>query len=245
MQTTDGGPSGYRTYSDSRISDSKDSSEQEINTDKTDLAEILVAGVNAKYGSEKAEQVKSEFAKLAKPNYRTNAESLIGIVERVCGDTGLTASKSIDKVVENYSEKPSKLKVAVNGTANLVNKTCWYYPLVGALPGKYQEKIAERLGDDPRMYTATNVLLEAAVAAYIVGSNQDSPITSLATGAITFVMSGIFGLIFRSMPGEYRGKGRVTGSSLLLPLTLAKYALAAVRDAYASACQEQEEHNKH
>ncbi|MEK6863556.1 MAG: hypothetical protein AABW53_02565 [Nanoarchaeota archaeon] len=70
--------------------------------------------------------------------------------------------ESIDAVVE-YQPKPSMLKVAAKGTANLARKMHlhqWYYPLVGALPGKYQKEFAKRHGDDCFNYTLYNALLE-------------------------------------------------------------------------------------
>src|SRR3989338_7721759 len=110
-------------------------SEQNTNTyNKPDLARILEEGTKVVYGAEKSEQLNAEFERRwQQPAYRGNAEELTAIVVRVCGDVQsaevqTNSAESIDTVVESYSGKPSMLRVAAKGTANLVNKTCWYYP---------------------------------------------------------------------------------------------------------------------
>ncbi|MDP3698128.1 MAG: hypothetical protein Q8R47_00925 [Nanoarchaeota archaeon] len=147
-----------------------------------DLARILIEGTKVVYGKEKAELLNAEFEKLENPNYRRNAEGLTAIVERVCKneetrgiDTAsiefraYAARNFADSLLKSEQQRPSMLKVAVRGTLNLVNKTCWYYPFVGALPEIYQEKIAEKLGDDPLNYSSSNWLAESLTIGTIAG----------------------------------------------------------------------------
>src|SRR3989344_9195139 len=106
-----------------------------------DLARILLEGTKTVYGKEVSAKLQSEFERQRKlPVYRGNAEELTAIVDRVCGQEASQADvvdakavKSIDDAVNTavYQPKPSMLKVAAHGMLNLVNKTYWYYPLVG------------------------------------------------------------------------------------------------------------------
>ena len=112
------------------------------------LEQRVIAYAELKYG-----KGKDVAAKLSKgiTIYRERHEDPLQTLDRVCGKPEIIDAEfeSIDDVVE-YQSKPSMLKVAAKGTLNLAKKAHlnhWYYPLVGALPAKYQEKIAERLGE--------------------------------------------------------------------------------------------------
>ena len=109
------------------------------------LEQRVIAYAELKYG-----KGKEVAAQLSKGNYRENSEDPILTLDKVCGPEIVDAEfESIDDKVADYQPKPSKLKVAAKGTLNLAKKMHlhqWYYPLVGALPGKYQEKIAKKLG---------------------------------------------------------------------------------------------------
>lgn len=165
-------------------------------SDRKDLAQILIEGTKVVYGSEKSEQVLAEFEKLERqPIYRRNARDLTEVVERICYSPEVLEAEvvgSIDTVAES---KPSRLKVVVKGTVNLINKTCWYYPLVGALPAKYQEKIAEKLGDKASYYTITNGINDALVGLGVGTYLQLHPVTAAEIitflGAIAYAASGV------------------------------------------------------
>src|SRR3989344_2549273 len=133
---------------------------------RPDLARILVEGTKVVYSAQRAEQVQKELGG-QQGAYRTGTD-LTAIVERVCSEPEVRGTeaveavpaKSIDDVVRYESQKPSMLRVAVKGTVNLANRTCWYYPLVGVLPRNYQQQIAERLGDSQIAYSVANMVAE-------------------------------------------------------------------------------------
>jgi len=164
-----------------------------------DLAEILIEGIKVKYGSEKADQVKKEFLMLEKLNYRRNAEDLTAVVNRVClAESEVLETEVVQSIDDVVYQKPSMLKVAVKGTANLAKKSHlhqWYYPIVGALPAKYQEKIAKSLGDDPIHYTKANMAAEtittSLVAAYITLRDTQHSNSAIVIGALTGFVSAI------------------------------------------------------
>ena len=209
----------------------------EYDKDKN-LAEILLEGIKVKYGSEKAEEVKKEFEKIQPPSYRRNAEELTAVVERVCSQPEIIDAEftetSIDTIVRK-EQKPSMLKVAVKGTLNLVNKTCWYYPLVGALPAKYQENVARKLADNSSYYTIYNMVAEL-VGASALGYSV-AGISGVAVGsAISFVHSFIrFNLSARS-------ESITAGNALItLPLYATLYSIVAVKESYTSALQQEQQ----
>lgn len=179
-----------------------------------DLARILIEGTKAVYGKQRAVQVKTEFENLKKPNYRKNSEDLMMIVDKICRETEVQEAKvqeakvvdSIDDAVE-YTAKPSMLKVAARGTLNLVNKTCWYYPLLGMLPGKIQENLAEKYGDKAKYYTISNMAVElfsASMIGYSIANGQ---------GAFTF---GLFSFLHSSLR-ILGGLTKTTGVELFNP----------------------------
>ncbi|MBU0469893.1 MAG: hypothetical protein KKA62_00735 [Nanoarchaeota archaeon] len=206
-----------------------------------DLAQILIEGTKVRYGPEKGEQVKVEFERLeGQPIYRRSAEELTAVVEKICGqeveEVYSPKADGLDHVVtQNY--EPSTLKVALKGTANLINKTRWYYPLVGMLPGKYQEKIAEKLGDNPIHYTGANIVAE------MIGV---SAATSLYSGSILLGVACSFGCFFYRQLLE---EDLVVGSVIItIPYYLAKLVktagkgvVGAVKDSYSSASQQLKE----
>ncbi len=160
-----------------------------------DLARILIEGTKAVYGEQRAVQVKSEFNNLEKPNYRKNSEDLMMIVDRICRETEVQEAEVQDaKVVDSiddavkYAAKPSMLKVAARGTLNLVNKTCWYYPFLGILPGKTQEKLAEKYGDEAKHYTVSNMAVEL-VSASMIGYSIGNGSGAFAFGLFSFLHS--------------------------------------------------------
>lgn len=209
-----------------------------------DLARILVEGTKVVYGSDKSTQLQSEFERQRRqPVYRGNAEELTSILERVCSDAEVSQLtpvqvnyvESIDNVVESNSSKPSMLKVAAKGTLNLVNKTCWYYPILGALPGKYQVKIAKKLGDDPGYYTLSNMAAELVVAS-IAGYYMGNIPGALALGSISFghsTLRFLTGLITEDL-GTVGRPGRQffsIGLAYLTPLYATLYSILAVKAA--------------
>ncbi len=168
-----------------------------------DLARILVEGTKVVYGPEKANQVQTEIETMERSNYRKNAEDLTAVINRIFREPEITtptvpeaeAIDSIDEVVESYGQKPSMLKVAARGTLNLVNKTCWYYPFLGVLPGKTQEKLAEKYGDETRHYTVSNMAVElvsASIIGYSIGNGQ---------GAFTLGLFSLLHSAFRTLVG--------------------------------------------
>ena len=213
----------------------------DYNNDK-DLAEILIEGVKVKYGSEKADQIKTEFGKLEKPQYRRNAEDLTAVVNRFCIEPAKAevleaeAVKSIDDVIESYSGKPSMLKVAAKGTANLARKAHlhqWYYPLVGFLPAKYQGKIAEKWGDKPFHYTVSNIFFQPAVIMgatyYVMLEKTDSHFVAAVSSVVCGFVDFVGGLFARTaFAKKLYGSEEVAGSLLFeLPYAIAKVAAKA------------------
>lgn len=180
---------------------------------------IQYAEINYSKGKEVA-------AELSKGNYREQGKDPFEVLDRICGYDegeywGEETPKSIDDTV-----KPSLLKVAVKGTINLLNKTRWYYPLVGALPGKYQKKIAEKLGDNPSYYTVSNMgaeLVGATTLAYLATGQS-------AAGAAFFVVSLLTYSFIRSavMFSGYKSSGSVIAT---LPYYVTLYSILAVKAA--------------
>jgi|SRR3989344_561708 len=227
-------------------------SEQNTNTyNKPDLARILVEGTKAVYGPEKSEQLNAEFARRRQqPAYRGSAEELTAIVNRVCGDAQSTEVQtnsvdSIDDVVEGYSGKPSMLKVAAKGTANLVNKTCWYYPFVGALRGKKQEEIAKERGENSNYYSLSNMAAELVSSTALTYACTDYK-TAAVVGSISLVHSFFRWLV----SSEDNSISDCTAGNILvtLPMYTVLYSIAAVKaiknsvvNAYSSALQEEKQ----
>ncbi|MBU0469894.1 MAG: hypothetical protein KKA62_00740 [Nanoarchaeota archaeon] len=222
-------------------------------TQKKDLAQILIEGTKTVYGPEKGEQVKAEFERLEEQLvYRRSAEELTAMVEKICSPEIVddTDGKSIDYIL-NDEHKQGKLKVALKGTVNLINKTCWYYPLVGMLPKKYQEKIAKRLGDNPLRYTISNAVAESVGIGAAIGVGYMNHTTDL-TAAIEFgFLTGMMSMIFNTcrilIPNKSNPKDfSVIGSFFItLPYYTAKTVMSiprllkkAIVDSYSSAAEQ-------
>ena len=197
------------------------------------LEERVVNYAELKYG--KGEKVKEA---LHKGEYRSNAVNPLDVLDRVCSGSGLIDAEftetSIDTIVQK-EQKPSMLKVAVKGTLNLVNKTCWYYPLVGALPAKYQEKVARKLADNSDYYTIYNMVAE------LVGAS-----------ALGYSVAGILGVVFGSTISVVHScwrlnlstssKGCTAGNALItLPMYATLYSIVAVKESYTSALQQEQQ----
>ncbi|MEK6939750.1 MAG: hypothetical protein AABX31_03410 [Nanoarchaeota archaeon] len=181
------------------------------NKDKN-LTQILVEGTRAVYGKEKAEELKIELGKLQLPSYGKNAEELTAIVDRVCGqpETVEGEAQSIDAVI--HYQKLSK----------------FYYPIVGMLSAKYQERVAAKHGDDPAKYMYASVIAEFVVGCItafggpIIFSSPVISISAFAIGGVLIVESALRAnfCAFQKKP---------MGSFLLaLPAYAALYSIAAV-----------------
>ncbi|MEK6904893.1 MAG: hypothetical protein AABX24_00680 [Nanoarchaeota archaeon] len=209
------------------------------------LEKRIVAYARIKHG--KGEEVAAE---LSNGNYREVHKDSFDVLERVCNPS---EAESIDNVV-NHNYQPSALKVALKGTANLINKTCWYYPLVGMLPGKYQEKIAEKLGDNPLHYIYSNSVLEGIVAgvaaAVLVRPYLDLDKTVIGTitvGSLIALSWGASNLMVRCVLAA-KGESPVGSPLVCLPYYAALYSIAAVKviskgvkDSYSSAREQLKE----
>lgn len=241
-----GGHGGYGGFSSSDSPPKKKSNLSSTGYNSEEAREILdgslekriVAYARIKHG--KGEEVAAE---LSNGNYREGHKDPFEVLEKVCNPS---EAESIDDTVNNnYS--PSAFKVALKGTANLINKTRWYYPLVGMLPGKYQEKIAERLGDNPFHYTVSSCVLEgivAGVATTLLRYNLDKGIgEAIAAGGVVTILGGGLNILVKYVIGE--GAECPVGSLLTgVPF----YAIAAVKaiakgvkDSYSSAREQLKE----
>ncbi len=128
----------------------------------------------------KEEEVKAE---LAKSPYRRNGNiSLSQLVDACCDES----QKSIDDLVQ---DEPSLTKVAAKGTLNLFSPVGRFAKaaLIGALPQRYQQKIAKNRGED---YLSTNLFLDDSVIANVIVEG----ITICAgTGALMYSGGGNLG----------------------------------------------------
>lgn len=211
------------------------------------LEQRIINYAEIKYG------IGKEVAKeLREGNYREAGKDPFEVLDKICGHDegeywGDETQKSIDDTV-----KPGMLKVAAKGTLNLVNKTRWYYPLVGALPAKYQEMIAKKLGDDPKYYVISNAVVEGtavtASLAYYFSAAIHPLITTFASGsfyAISAFFRIDFGLRFSK---QELGKEEYFGSPILLPFFIPLYLFKvgkvltnAIKESYQSAFQEEQQ----
>ena len=245
-----GGHSGYDGFSSmnsqpkktSNLSDTGYNSEEAHEILDGSLEKRIVAYARIKHG--KGEEVAAE---LSNENYRENYKDPFEVLDRVCNPSEV---KSIDNVVDQ-DYQPSAFKVALKGTAHLINKTRWYYPLVGMLPGKYQEKIAEKLGDNPLHYTVSNCVLEGivvGVATIILTQYMGGGIVqSIGFGSLAVFGCGFYNISIRR--GAIDNYDRPVGSLLAgLLYYAALYSIAAVKaiaksvkDSYSSASQQLKE----
>ncbi len=207
-----------------------------------DLEQRVIAYAEMKHG--KGKEVAAEFKT---DNYRERPNRYpFDVLDSVCGKPEVLEAEvvgSIDDVVKE--PKPSMLKVAAKGTLNLVNKTCWYYPLVGMLPGKYQERIAKKFGDNPNYYTLSNSIptMVGAIATWVA-------LFGAGPGSSFFVYSGLAlcGYETIRMTASIMGK-KPTGNILaMIPTYIALYSFLAVKaapkavkEAYVSAFKEEQQ----
>jgi len=233
------------------------------------LEQRVVNYAEIKHG--KGEEVKAE---LSRGNYRENHEDPLNVLDRICGESKIVDAEfteSIDGVVENYQAKPSMLKVAGSTAKDLVNKSCWYYPLVGVLPGKAQTWVAEKLNDDPVSYTKANMAAETIltpfVAGYIAFQYSQNPMVAFVTSMFATLLSPIFNYgirrdLTKEDPDAYSSekyKNPVGSALLCVPLYLTAAVIAApfaglyygykglgkvkdaVKDSWQSALQEEQQ----
>lgn len=266
MEKTNPGPSGYIDYSFGPFPEDRaaansgkelELSRTENDYNKLNLARILVAGVKAEYGPEKAEEVQKEFEKLQRPSYRKNAEELTAVVERVCQpeiiDIGFIETESVDAIVRHEERKPSYVRVAVKTARNVVDKTKWYYSIFGMMPGKIQNSIAEKRNEYVGNYTLYHMGAEF-VAASIIGYSSHG-----YDGLVFGLISALHSLVRFSIP-TYDKKGKEAAGPIYtaLPYHLIVYTLLAskaipglvssvgtkvkgvLHDSYSSALQEVE-----
>ena len=204
----------------------------EYNKNK-DLAHILIEGTKVVYGKERSAKLQSEFERQQRlPVYRGKSEELTEIVDRVCGPEIIDAQyHSIDDAVE-LRPKPSMVKVALKTTKDLINKTCWYYPLLGALPSKYQDRIAEKFRDNPGNYFIANLfgdmITTTGLGAYYFG---------IGGGFLGFMASCIISTARTAIAKEKNIKG-IGGPTLLLPLYATVYPVLAISKIARASWQE-------
>lgn len=118
------------------------------------------------FGNEKADQV----AQKLRVDYRTAAKDPLTVLDEVCSEKSLE-----EKALVPYKSKSSAYRTIADvvgtigeGTLTAINKTRWYYPILGALPHKYQMGVARKINDDLRKYVISNAILES-VALGVVG----------------------------------------------------------------------------
>ncbi|MEK6863557.1 MAG: hypothetical protein AABW53_02570 [Nanoarchaeota archaeon] len=193
-------------------------------------------------------------AELRKGNYRENYdEDPIQTLDKVCGKPEIIDAEfeSIDAVVE-YQPKPSALKVAAKGTLNLARKMHfhqWYYPFVGALPAKYQHKIAARFRDNAASYTVANgsldLLMGISGVVYSLiafsGNYQPNIIPVICLGSIAYAVNG-----FCRLADGIKSRDVLGSPSATIPFYLTLGAILAgkkiresVKDSYSSAYQDE------
>lgn len=156
------------------------------------LEQRVIAYAELKYG--KGKEIAAE---LCHEDYRKAYKDPIQTLDKICGKLEIVDAEfqSIDDVVK-HQPKPSKLKVAAKGTLNLVKKTHiqhWYYPFVGMLPAKYQQKIAEKLGDNPLAYTLSNIIAEIPIMAgtgMYLGGVPGTILGASVAGVISLIRAG-------------------------------------------------------
>lgn len=139
---------------------------------------------------------------LSKGNYRQGSKDPLEVLDQVCGKPKVLEAEVVDvkagkyvvshemglEEVVKYGPKPSKLEIALKGTVNLANKTCCYYPFLGALPARYQEKIAEKKGDNAKNYAWANIGAELVISS-AVGYASAGPLGAFTVGACSLLHS--------------------------------------------------------
>lgn len=193
----------------------------------SDLEKACV--IAQKHGREKEFRAKTE-------NYRGNytGENLCRILDETFVEYwGEESPKSIDQVVE---PKPSMLKVAAKGTYGLARQCGTfvgkgiYYSLIGILPGDAQEKIAQKLNDNPFHYTAASMVSESGIVALGIYLGQHG-YTFIGQ---TLILAGSLGVIVKGFASLYKldhpNESLAVGSPLLtFPMYTALVSFYAVR----------------
>lgn len=193
------------------------------------LESRVVAYAEYKYGRETADKIAARL----NVGYRDAAKDAIEVLRDVCsGNDDSLEDKVEEKALTVYEEKPSLAKVVAKGTLSVINKTCWYYPLVGALPGKAQEYIAKKLGENEGYYMYSNIFVGGAAAAgatavflsYVKPDNLSD--TILAGILIGLVYSGVAGFIRHQV---IKQNSKLLGSPLVcLPYYAALYTVLGI-----------------
>ena len=177
----------------------------------------------------------NEVAERLKGDYRKQGIELgpLEILDEVCGDKDSLE----EKAMVPYETKPSKLKVGAKTTANLVRKVV-SYPLLGVLPGKSQNKIANWLGDNARGYTNSSLPIDVAAWSYLTYSLFPDNLDTIPSRALALValISGIAGFVSTkgrlgdNNPGAGAGyEPKQYGSPFITaPLYATLYALKAL-----------------
>ncbi len=200
------------------------------------LEERIINYAQIKYG--KGKEVAAE---LSKGNYRENHQDAFEVLEKVCQPTaeywGEETPESIDEVVEY---KPSLAKGVWDGTKNLLKQNKIYYPFVGMLPAKSQERISGKYGDEPANYTITSGIVEGVggiimtFGPIIISSSPNIMLDAFAIGGALMVESALRLTVCSSSK-------KPMGSFLLaIPAYAALYSIAAV-NAYKSACPQEQQ----
>ncbi len=189
-----------------------------------------------------------EVAKrLANADYRTNAKDMakdpVSILDEVCEEIepeSLEGKVTEEKAMVKYEERSAYADAVLGakdlaaivseGTVNLLKKSRIYYPFLGALPGKYQEKIAEKLGENPLHYTYSNMVLETAIG--LIGLIAGAFYNYAGIVIVTeFLMAEeIFRKIMVGLDGPGENSKKPVGSTLLmLPYLSYYFTLYAIR----------------
>ncbi len=150
-------------------------------------------------------------------------------------------------------------KVAAKGTWYAARNLKLHYPVVGALPGHVQEKIAKKYDEHPIAYVASNsvaeFLLVSAAIAYLVESTQGSP-RALYVGIVAGTIELCIGTARTQMAQPNDKKHRATFGSPLAGIVywparamiaggkkviaMPPYLAQKIRDGYAAAWQEEQ-----
>ncbi len=177
---------------------------------------------------------------------------LTNLVHGVLSQEKVSRKESLEeKAMVPYEQKSlyqtiaDIVKTISAGTVDWTNKTCWYYPFVGALRAEHQEKLAKKLGDNQSYYTVANHIFESVgfglAASYSLYLSGGGLANSIGVG----IMSGIFvcllaGEIIRErMASESRHKAY--GSLFAMPFYALYYAASAIGKSYTSAWEKRKQ----
>ncbi len=131
----------------------------------------------------------SEVAQKLKHDYRTNAKDPLSVLDEVCGEQPVEEKAIVKSKRPAYRTIADVVAVAGVGTLELIHKTRWYYPLLGALPGKYQEKIADKRKEKAVYYIISSAILESA-ALGVTGCLLFGPVALLPVLLYSGIING-------------------------------------------------------